>query len=638
MSLPIWPGSPYPLGATPSAEGVNFALYSEQATGVDLCLFDAPEAPREFARLRLPEHTDRIWHGFVPGLRAGQLYGWRVYGPHAPERGLRFRPGKLLLDPCARAFSGDVRLGPELLVPDLDSPTADHDVAPGMPRAVVIDDRAFDWGNDLPPRTPLAQSVIYELHVRGFTKTCPGIPPELRGTYAGLAHPAATEYLRALGVTAVELLPVHQHADEPHLVRRGMTNFWGYSTVGFFAPHAGYAAADPRAGAHVDEFKAMVRALHAVGIEVILDVVYNHTAEGDEHGPTLCLRGIDNPAYYRLEPRDPSRYLDFTGCGNTLNVLHENTLRIVLDSLRYWVSEMHVDGFRFDLAPALLRGRDTGVEQSAPFLTIMHQDPVISRVKLIAEPWDVGHGGYRVGSFPVGWAEWNGRYRDTVRRWWRGDPAQASELGCRLGGSSDLYEHSGKGPSASINFVASHDGFTLHDLVTYERKRNEANGEENRDGDNHNHSCNHGCEGETGDEAVNRLRRRQKRNLLATLFLSQGVPMLAAGDECARTQGGNNNAYCQDNPTGWFDWTRLDDPPARHLLEFTRRLIALRHAHPVFRRPKFLRGRGARPGVAPDAQWFSPAGVELSGDEWRDPDRRALGLLLRGHAPDVRGE
>ena len=480
--------------------------------------------------------------------------------------------------------------------------------------------------------------MIYELHVRGFTRTCPGVPEELRGTYAGLAHPAAIEYLRSLGVTAVELLPVQHHADEPHLVRRGMTNYWGYSTVGFFAPHAGYAASDPRTGAHVHEFKAMVRALHAAGIEVILDVVYNHTAEGDGRGPTLCFRGVDNAAYYRLEPRDPRRYLDFTGCGNTLNVLHENTLRLVLDSLRYWVTEMHVDGFRFDLAPALLRGQDTGVEQRAPFLTIVHQDPVISRVKLIAEPWDVGHGGYRVGSFPVGWAEWNGRYRDTVRRWWRGDEAQAAELGCRLCGSSDLYQHSGKRPYASINFITSHDGFTLHDLVTYERKRNEANGEENRDGDNQNLNWNHGAEGETDDPHVNRLRRRQKRNFLATLFLSQGVPMLAAGDECARTQGGNNNAYCQDNAAGWFDWTRLDDPAARRLLDFTRRLIRLRHEHPVFRRPKFFQGRSIRGDRAPDVLWFSPSGAELTDDEWRGHSLRALGLCLRGHALDVRDE
>ena len=643
MKLQTWPGSPYPLGASWTGDGVNFALFSENASGVDLCLFDSPHQPQETLRIRLNEHTDQIWHTFIPGLRPGQIYGYRVYGPYAPERGHRFNASKLLVDPYAKAITGEVRWGPEMFGFELDSPLGDlsrdyRDSAPGMPRCVVVDDRAFDWAGDAPPRTPLHQSIIYELHVRGFTKLCPDIPDEQRGTFAGLGHPATIEYLKALGVTAVELLPVHHHSDEPHLVGRERSNYWGYSTLGYFAPHAAYAACGGTQGGQVAEFKQMVKALHAAGIEVILDVVYNHTAEGGEGGPTLCFRGIDNSSYYRLQPDHPRFYLDFTGCGNSLNVLHENALRLVLDSLRYWATEMHVDGFRFDLATTLLRGENTGVEEMSPFLAIVHQDPVISRVKLIAEPWDVGHDGYRVGNFPVLWAEWNGRYRDTVRRYWKGDDAQAADLAFRLCGSSDLYRHNGKRPYASINFVTSHDGFTLHDLVSYSEKHNEDNGEENRDGDNHNHSWNCGVEGETDDEEINALRLRQQRNLLATLLLSQGVPMICAGDECGRTQRGNNNAYCQDNGISWFDWSRLADPESKRLLEFTRRLILLRHDHPIFRRPKFFQGRRIRGSDVKDVMWFSPAGPEMTDEEWNMNYVRSIGLFLSGRTMDVRDE
>ena len=643
MKLQTWPGSPYPLGATSTGEGVNFALFSENASGVDLCLFDSSHQPQETLRIRLTEHTDQIWHSFIPGLRPGQIYGYRVYGPYAPERGHRFNASKLLVDPYAKAITGEVRWGPEMFGFELGSPLGDlsrdyRDSAPGMPRCVVVDDRAFDWASDAPPRTPLHQSIIYELHVRGFTKLSPDIPEEQRGTYAGLGHPATIEYLKTLGVTAVELLPVHHHSDEPHLVGRERSNYWGYSTLGYFAPHAAYAACGGTQGEQVAEFKQMVKALHAAGIEVILDVVYNHTAEGGEGGPTLCFRGIDNESYYRLQPDNPRFHLDFTGCGNSLNVLHENALRLVLDSLRYWATEMHVDGFRFDLATTLLRGENTGVEEMSPFLAIVHQDPVISRVKLIAEPWDVGHDGYHVGNFPVLWAEWNGRYRDTVRRYWKGDDAQAADLAFRLCGSSDLYRHNGKRPYASINFVTSHDGFTLHDLVSYSEKHNEDNGEENRDGDNHNNSWNCGVEGETDDGEINALRQRQQRNLLATLLLSQGVPMICAGDECGRTQRGNNNAYCQDNGISWFDWSRLADPKSKLLLEFTRRLIRLRHDHPIFRRPKFFQGRRIRGSDVKDVMWFSPAGTEITDEEWNMHYVRSIGLFLSGRTMDVRDE
>jgi len=643
MKLPTWPGSPFPLGATWTGEGVNFALFSENASGVDLCLFDSPHQPQETLRVRLTEHTDQIWHSFIPGLRPGQVYGYRVYGPYAPERGHRFNASKLLVDPYAKAITGDVRWGPEMFGWELGSTRGDlsrdyRDSAPGMPRSVVLDDRSFDWGPDAPPRTPLHQSIIYELHVRGFTKLCPLIPEELRGTYAGLAHPAAIDYLKSLGVTAVELLPVHHHSAEPHLVGRGRSNYWGYSTLGYFAPHAAYASSGGAHGGQVAEFKAMVKALHAAGLEVILDVVYNHTAEGGESGPTLSFRGIDNASYYRLQPDHPRFHQDFTGCGNSLNVLHENALRLVLDSLRYWATEMHVDGFRFDLATTLLRGENMGVEEMSPFLAIVHQDPVISRVKLIAEPWDVGLGGYHVGNFPVLWAEWNGRYRDTVRRYWKGDDAQAADLAFRLCGSSDLYRHNGKRPYASINFVTSHDGFTLRDLVSYNEKHNQDNGEENRDGDNHNHSWNCGVEGETDDEKVNTLRRRQQRNFMATLLLSQGVPMFPAGDEVGRTQRGNNNAYCQDNEISWFDWSRLDNPEGRRLLEFTRHVIRIRHTHPVFRRPKFFQGRKIRGSDVKDVMWFDPDGTEMTDDEWNTHFVRSMGLFLSGRTMDVRDE
>ncbi|MFG2754601.1 glycogen debranching protein GlgX [Streptomyces xanthophaeus] len=635
---PVWPGSAHPLGARfhtgpDGTPGTNFALWAQGAESVEVCLFDADGAE---TRCTLTELTHEIWHGFVPGVRPGQRYGFRVHGRWDPWTGARFNPAKLLLDPYARAVDGEFTLPPEVYGHVRDWPQQyiadtvrdDRDSAPHVPKGVVVHDDD-DWADDVRPKTPWADSVIYELHVRGFTMRHPGIPPELRGTYAGLAHPAAVEHLVKLGVTAVELLPVHQFAHEDHLLRRGLRNYWGYNSVGYFAPHAAYSASGT-AGQQVGEFKRMVRALHAAGIEVILDVVYNHTAESGELGPTLSLRGIDNRGYYRLQS-DQRRYADYTGCGNTLHAGRPHVLRLITDSLRYWVTEMGVDGFRFDLAAALARSMHD-VDMLSPFLAVIAQDPVLRRVKLIAEPWDVGSGGYQVGAFPPLWTEWNDRYRDAVRDFWRGALPDVRDLGYRLSGSSDLYAWGGRRPYASVNFVTAHDGFTLRDLVSYERKHNEANGEAGRDGTNDNRSWNCGVEGEPPegtDPRVAALRRRQLRNLLTTLLLSTGVPMLVAGDEFGRTQGGNNNAYCQDNETGWVDWSLLEDPAWAELFALTARLVKLRHEHPVLRRRAFFSGRAQGADGLRDLAWFTPAGAEMTERDWYAPTA-ALGLYLSG--------
>ena len=634
-SVKTWLGYPYPLGATWLGNGVNFALFSEAATSVDLCLFDNLDARQENVRIPVTEHTDQVWHVFLPDVRPGQLYGFRVSGPYDPERGLRFNSAKLLLDPYAKAIAGEVNWADEMFGyvvggKDEDLTQDFRDDAWGVPKSVVIDN-AFDWQGDRKPGIPLHKSLIYELHVKGFSKLWPEIPEELRGTYAGLGSAPAIDYLTKLGVTAVELLPVHAHIDDKVLIDRGLKNYWGYNTIGFFAPHAAYSSGG-QMGEQVTEFKSMVRNLHAAGIEVILDVVYNHTAEGNHLGPTLCFRGIDNLAYYRLRPDNPRLYLDFTGTGNTFNLLHPRTLQLVMDSLRYWVLEMRVDGFRFDLASSLARDHK-GVNKLHAFFEIIHQDPVLSQVKLIAEPWDVGEGGYQVGNFPVLWAEWNGKYRDTMRSFWKGDEGHVGEMAYRLTGSPDLYQHSGRRPYASINFVTAHDGFTLTDLVSYNEKHNELNGDNNADGDNNNQSWNCGVEGPTDDPQINALRERQRRNFLATLFLSQGVPMLCGGDEWGRTQNGNNNAYCQDNEISWFNWER--DEKQNQLLGFTRNLIQLRKDHPVFRRPKFFQGRRIRGSEIRDVMWFNPGGNEISEEEWAHPFVRCLGMLLSGDTMDV---
>jgi glycogen operon protein len=628
-------GYPYPLGATWMGNGVNFAIFSEHATGVELCLFDDLEATEENIRIPVSEHTDQVWHVFLPDVRPGQLYGFRVSGPYEPERGLRFNSSKLLLDPYAKAIAGEVSWADEMfgyVVGDKKEDLSQdfRDDAWGVPKSVVID-TAFDWQGDRRPGIPLHNSVIYEVHVKGFSKLWNEVPEELRGTYAALGTPATIDYFKKLGVTAVELLPVHAHIDDKGLIDRGLTNYWGYNTIGFFAPHAQYSSSG-QTGEQVSEFKAMVRSLHAAGVEVILDVVYNHTAEGNQLGPTLCFRGIDNTSYYRLRADNPRFYLDYTGTGNTLDTLHPRTLQMVMDSLRYWASEMHVDGFRFDLAPAL--GRDgTGVNKFHAFFKIIRQDPVLSQVKLIAEPWDVGDGGYQVGNFPAPWSEWNGKYRDTVRSFWKGDEGRIGEMGYRLTGSPDLYQQNGRRPYASINFVTAHDGFTLNDLVSYNEKHNEANGDGNNDGDNNNLSWNCGVEGPTDDPQINALRERQRRNFLTTLFLSQGVPMLTGGDEWGRTQNGNNNAYCQDNEISWFNWER--DEKQNQFLEFTRRLIQLRKDHPVFRRPKFLKGRRIPGSEIRDVMWLNPGGALMSEEEWASRFVRCLGMLLSGDTSDV---
>jgi isoamylase len=634
--IKTWLGYPYPLGATWLGNGVNFALFSEHATSVDLCLFDSVEAREENVRIPVTEHTDQVWHIFLPEAQPGQIYGYRVSGPYEPEIGMRFNSSKLLLDPYAKAIAGRVEWGDEMfgyvVGGEKEDLTRDfRDDAWGMPKAVVIDN-AFNWDGDRKLGRPLAESIIYEVHVKGFTKLCPNVPPELRGTYAGLGSTWAIDYFKHLGVTAVELLPVHAHIDDKALVDRGLTNYWGYNTIGFFAPEAKYSGSGDRGG-QVNEFKTMVRNLHAAGIEVILDVVYNHTAEGNHLGATLAFRGIDNIASYRLRTENPRFYLDFTGTGNTFNLLHPRTLQLVMDSLRYWVLEMHVDGFRFDLASTLARDAN-GVNKLHAFFEIIHQDPVLSQVKLIAEPWDVGEGGYQVGNFPVLWAEWNGKYRDAIRSFWKGDEGKIGEVAYRLTGSPDLYQHDGKRPYASINFVTSHDGFTLTDLVSYNEKHNEANGEKNHDGDNNNLSWNHGVEGPTEDPKINALRERQRRNFLTTLLISQGVPMLLGGDEFGRTQNGNNNAYCQDNELSWFHWEKWDENQ-KALFEFTRRLIQLRHQHPVFRRPKFFQGRRIRGSQIKDVMWFNPGGNEMSEKDWSLPLARCLGMMLSGDTIDV---
>jgi glycogen operon protein len=627
------------LGATWDGAGVNFSLFSENATKVELCLFSGAPAQRE-TRIAMKEQTHQVWHLYLPEARPGQLYGYRVYGAFEPKEGHRFNPAKLLLDPYAKAITGTVRWSDALFGytighPDQDLSRDEDDSAAGMPKCVVIDP-AFSWGNDAPPATPWHKTLIYELHVKGFTMRHPGVPPELRGTYAALTCPAVIDYLKALGISAVELMPVHQFIADKHLEDRSLTNYWGYNSIGFLAPDARYASSGVT-GEQVAEFKSTVRALHREGIEVILDVVYNHTGEGNHLGPTLCFRGIDNASYYRLVENDRRYYMDYTGCGNTLDMTHPRVLQLIMDSLRYWVAEMHVDGFRFDLASTLARELHD-VDRLGAFFDIIQQDPVISQVKLIAEPWDLGPGGYQVGNFPVLWAEWNAAYRDTARRFWKGDGGQVGALGFRLTGSSDLYGHNGRLPNASINFVTAHDGFTLHDLVSYNDKHNDANGEENRDGHNENLSWNCGAEGETDDPNVLALRERQKRNFLATLLLSQGVPMLLAGDEIGRTQKGNNNAYCQDNEISWLDWKL--DRPRRALLEFTRNVIRLANEHPVLRRRHFFQGRRIRGSEVKDLAWFRPDGKEMSDEDWSNPETRCFALRLAGDAieeADARG-
>jgi glycogen operon protein len=635
----IWPGRPYPLGATFDGDGTNFAVYARHAEKLELCLFDPADATREIRRARLHEKTGHVFHAYLPGIRPGTLYGFRAHGAYEPEAGLRFNPAKLLVDPYARAISGEVDFqGPVFGyprgAPEEDLARDERDSAAAMPKAVVVGNH-FDWGDDRRPDTPWHRSVIYEVHVKGFTARHPEVPPELRGTYLGLASPPAIDHLVRLGVTAVELLPAHEFVDDPFLRALGLRNYWGYSTLGFFAPEQRYARGSR--GEQVGEFRAMVKALHAAGIEVILDVVFNHTAEGNHLGPTLSLKGLDNPTYYRLLEETPRYYWDTTGCGNSLDTTEPQALKLVMDSLRYWIEEMHVDGFRFDLAVTL--ARDPGnFDERSRFLTAVHQDPLLEKVKLIAEPWDLGPDGYKVGEFPVRWSEWNGKYRDVVRRFWKGDENVAPEMGYRLTGSADLYAAAGRKIYASVNFVTAHDGFTLRDLVSYERKHNEANGEENRDGTDENHSWNCGVEGETDDPRVLALRDRQVRNLLATLLVSQGVPMITAGDEMGKTQGGNNNAYCQDNEISWLDWD-LDDR-RRALLGFTRRVIRLRLAQPVLQRRRFFRGSALWDSSLKDLAWFRPDGAEMTEEDWKKPFARSVAFLLGGDAigtPDEQG-
>jgi isoamylase len=634
--MEVWPGRPFPLGPTWDGEGTNFSLFSENAERVELCLFDDTDGE---TRIEVRERTAFNWHCYIPGIGPGQRYGYRVHGGYDPARGHRFNPAKLLIDPYAKSIERGVRweLGNVLpYVPtgagDADLELDDEDDADAIPKSVVVNP-SFDWEGDRHPETPWHETVIYEVHVKGFTQRMPGVREDLRGTYAGLASEPALEYLTSLGVTAVELLPVHHIVDEHFLAERGLTNYWGYSSIGYLAPHAGYAATGTR-GEQVREFKGMVKALHGAGIEVILDVVYNHTAEGNHLGPMLSFKGVDNASYYRLEPETPRFYMDFTGTGNSLNPVHPSVLRLIMDSLRYFVTECRVDGFRFDLASALAR-EFYEVDRLSAFFDTIHQDPVLSQVKLIAEPWDVGPGGYQVGNFPVLWTEWNGIYRDTMRDFWRGQAAVA-DFASRFTGSSDLYQSDGRRPFASINFVTAHDGFTLADLVSYNEKHNEANLEGNRDGTNDNRSWNHGVEGPTDDPAIVALRARQQRNFLTTLLLSQGVPMLLGGDELGRTQRGNNNAWCQDNELSWIDWEAAD----AELLAFARRLIKLRRTHPVFHRGRFLEGRIVMGSNAPDVWWFRPDGRRMTQADWRRGDARMLGVFLNGEeipTPDSRG-
>jgi glycogen operon protein len=628
----IRPGEPYPLGATWDGDGTNFAIFSENAEMIDLELFDSPDAAEASRKVRLPEQTAHIWHVYLPGVLPGQLYGYRAHGKYDPPRGLRFNPYKLLVDPYALAVAGDLKwddalFGYVLGDPEEDLSFDDRDSAPFMPKCVVVDS-AYNWEGDRLLRTPWSQTVIYETHVKGMTARRSDLPKWFRGTYAGLASPPVIDYLKRLGVTAVELLPIHHRADERQLVQAGLNNYWGYNTLAYLAPEARYSSSETPGG-QVREFKNMVKALHRAGIEIILDVVYNHTAEGNRFGPTLSLRGLDNTSYYRLDPEDPRRYIDFSGCGNNPNVQHPRTLQLIMDSLRYWVCEMHVDGFRFDLASVLAREQHA-VDRLSTFFDIVQQDPVLSSVKLIAEPWDVGEGGYQVGNFPILWTEWNGKYRDSVRDFWRGDGVTLGEMAYRLTGSSDLYQDDGRRPYASINMVTCHDGFTLNDLVSYEKKHNEANVTDPQSGNDYNLSMNCGVEGPTDDPKVLALRARQRRNFLTTLFLSQGVPMLLCGDEVGRTQKGNNNAYCQDNELSWFDWEMSEEREA--FLEFARRVITLRREHPVFRRRRFFQGRPIAGKGVKDITWLKPDGSEPTTEEWQAHGPHALGMLLAGDA------
>jgi glycogen operon protein len=636
--LDVYPGLAYPIGATWDGEGVNFALYAENATAVELCLFDSPRDEKEVIKIKIQERSHQIWHAYIPGLQPGQLYAYRVHGPYEPQNGHRFNANKLLIDPYAKAIAGKIEWDDALFGYIVNDEAADLsfsevDSAPFLPKCVVSDTR-FDWEDDKRPNIPYHESIIYEMHVRGFTKLHPNIPDDIRGTFAGLAHPVTIEYLKKLGITAIELMPVHHFIADRHLVEQGLTNYWGYNTIGFFAPEVRYSASGVLCE-QVIEFKEMVKALHQANIEVILDVVYNHTAEGNFMGPTLSFRGIDNASYYRLS-EDKRFYFDYTGTGNTLNANLPNVLRLMMDSLRYWILEMHVDGFRFDLASALARELHE-VNKLSAFFDIIHQDPVISQVKLIAEPWDIGEGGYQVGKFPPGWAEWNGKYRDCIRDYWRGADSMLGEFAQRFTGSPDLYEGDYRSPTASVNFITAHDGFTLHDLVSYNEKHNAANGEDNNDGESYNRSWNCGEEGVTDDPDIIALRNRQKRNLLTTLFLSQGVPMLLAGDELGRTQQGNNNAYCQDNEISWINWADAD----HSLLKFTKKLIALRKKHPVLCRRGWFQGRPIKGVGVEDVAWFLPEGTEMTEEHWSHDFAKSLGVFLSGHGihtPGPKGE
>jgi isoamylase len=628
----VWPGKAYPLGATYDGSGTNFAVFSEVAERVELCLFDADGAE---TRVTLPEVDGFVWHGFLPNVESGQRYGYRVHGPDDPAAGQRCNPNKLLLDPYSKAIDGTFKWDQSLFGYNFGDPDSrnDDDSAASMPKSVVINP-FFDWGVDRPPQREYADSIIYEAHVKGLTETHPDIPEQSRGTYAGIAHPAIIEHLKTVGATAIELMPVHHFANDSTLIDKGLSNYWGYNTIGFFAPDAKYSTSSATPGNQVQEFKAMVRALHEAGIEVILDVVYNHTAEGNHMGPTLSMRGIDNAAYYRLVDDDKRYYTDYTGTGNSLNVGHPHSLQLIMDSLRYWVTEMHVDGFRFDLASTLAR-EFYDVDKLSTFFELVQQDPTVSQVKLIAEPWDVGPGGYQVGNFPPQWTEWNGKYRDTVRDFWRGEDASLGEFASRLTGSADLYEHTGRRPVASINFVTAHDGFTLRDLVSYNEKHNDANGEGNNDGESNNQSWNCGAEGPTDDPEINALRARQQRNFITTTLLSQGVPMLCHGDELGRTQGGNNNGYCQDNEITWIHWDEADT----ELLAFTQSVSALRAAHPVFRRRRFFDGLPVRIRGSerlPDISWFAPDGSEMSDEDWDSGFGKSVSVYLNGQGiPDL---
>ncbi|MGQ1889262.1 glycogen debranching protein GlgX [Thermophagus sp. OGC60D27] len=624
-NIEVWPGRPYPLGAVYDGKGVNFALFSDNAYGIDLCLFDAHNNE---TRIKINERTHNHWHIYLPGIKPGQKYGYRVHGPYEPHKGIRFNANKLLIDPYAKALDGvfqwnDAMYGYIPGSSDEDLSFNEMDSAPYVPKCLVVDDH-FNWEGDQRLNIPLHETIIYETHVKGFSKLAPNIPESIRGTYAGIAHASSIEYFKKIGINAVELMPIHQSVTEHRLINQRLTNFWGYNTIGFFAPDTKYSSSVID-GNQVKEFKQMVKDLHRAGIEVILDVVYNHTAEGNHSGPTLCFRGIDNKSYYRLSPDDLRHYVDYTGTGNTFNTVHPTVLRLIMDSLRYWVTEMHVDGFRFDLAPVLAREFDD-VDKWGSFFDVLHQDPILSQVKLIAEPWDLGENGFQVGNFPAGWMEWNAKYRDCIRRFWRGDDEVLPEFANRLTGSSDLYFDNWRTPTASINFITAHDGFTLADLVAYNEKHNEANGEDNKDGENYNHSWNHGVEGPTDNPEILQLRKQQIFNFLSTLFLSQGVPMLVAGDEMGRTQKGNNNAYCQDNDISWINWKQKDE----QLLDFTSKLIHFRKKHPVFCRRKWFKYQPIRGQDVTDIEWFTPDGIGMNEQQWNETFAKTLGVFLSG--------